>query len=637
MKRLMLLVLFFYILPIASADLYTVSEDCLSDGSMTLALKNTGEEEIKVTEIKVSAKKQQTETEFVFYLKNIAGKSSEVISPGKTTDFFSEKGIFSEEGTYVLEIQISGTYKEGSPYYSYGQSYTSSIYCAEDKYAICGFVNLLINECYTRNERFHGIFTVDGFMQDHILNPTNGITYDIKSTAFNYHGHLISNQEIIRLASNKYEVIVPIGKETIVDSFSASVDACNSRQYPKTTSIKFRCEERFEVQKNTIQESVPVLTEVPSQQSEPLVKVANSLIEKEPPENKKSFLLNAFSILGILSIFLGSGVILQSLRNKKKKKIIQEEEKTTEAKEAIRISNFTQKHGRTVLLEDVSFEIQSGNMVCILGPSGTGKSTIIESLIGRIKPTQGTIKVLGKDISKEKNVRNFIGFVPQHPELYTNQSAFQNMLSSATKWKVKNAKNKAEETLKKIGLEERKEVTASKLSGGQQKLLSLGMELIRDIEICILDEPTTGLDPNTRNNIITTLSNITSRLHKTVLFTTHFMDDAEECDVVIILSDKHIVAQGHPSKLKKSLPGGGNLVNIVLDNLTEELFQKIKKIKSVKNIIREGRNLRILTEEPKALQLGREIEELGGAVNEAKLDKATMKEVFVYYTGKEVD
>jgi len=323
--------------------------------------------------------------------------------------------------------------------------------------------------------------------------------------------------------------------------------------------------------------------------------------------------------------------------DKKEKEIIEEKPKKTafgKISEPITVSNFTLKAGKNLILDNVSFVVKSGEMVCLLGPSGTGKSTIIESLVGRRKPTKGDLKILGQNISKNKKIYDYVGFVPQHAELYMNQTVMQNLLSSATKWGIKDAKEKAERILSKIGLSNRKDLKANKLSGGQQKLLSLGMELIRDIEVCILDEPTTGLDPNTRNNIITILSHISTQLHKTIFFTTHFMDDAEECDDVIILANSKIVAQGSPAKLEKTLPGGGRVVNIILDNVTDDLLENIEKIEGVKKLVREGRNLRVITDEPNAIQLGQKIDEMGGIVNETKIDKATMMEVFVYHTGK---
>ena len=355
----------------------------------------------------------------------------------------------------------------------------------------------------------------------------------------------------------------------------------------------------------------------------------------EETSKKSSFAFLGIALIIVLLLAGGGFYIVKIKKPKKEVETVKEQKiKKPTSDISISVSNFTLRHGKSTILENVSFDVQKGESVCLLGPSGTGKSTIIEALVGRKTPTRGTLKILGEDISKNKKIYDCVGFVPQNTELYMNQTVMQNLLSSATKWGIKDANGKAEKILSKIGLSNRKDLKANKLSGGQQKLLSLGMELIRDIELCILDEPTTGLDPNTRNNIITILSQISTQSHKTIFFTTHFMDDAEECDNVIILSDKKIVAQGPPSKLEKMLPGGGKVINVILDNVTDDLLEKIENIEGVKKIVREGRNLRIITEEPNAIKLGQKIDEVGGVVNETKIDRATMMEVFVYYTGE---
>ncbi len=364
-----------------------------------------------------------------------------------------------------------------------------------------------------------------------------------------------------------------------------------------------------------------------------------------PSKSKTYFLIGLAILIALVASGYGLWAIygLRTITKRLEKEVktetkeveVEEKKKVNfDIKEVISVSNFTLKYGQKTILENVSFEINKGEMVCLLGPSGTGKSTIIEALVGRKTPTKGILKILGRDISKDRNIFDYVGFVPQHAELYMNQTVEQNLLSSATKWGIKNAKEKAEKILLKIDLSHRKDLKASKLSGGQQKLLSLGMELIRDIEVCILDEPTTGLDPNTRNNIITILSHISSQMHKTIFFTTHFMDDAEECDNVIILADKRIVAQGPPSKLERMLPGGGRVVSIVLDNVTEDLIEKIENLEGVKKVIREGRTLKIISNEPNAVQMGHKIDGIGGSVNEVKIERATIMEVFVYHTGK---
>lgn len=301
---------------------------------------------------------------------------------------------------------------------------------------------------------------------------------------------------------------------------------------------------------------------------------------------------------------------------------------------AISIKNFTVKYRNTNILDNVSLETKRENLVCVLGPSGTGKSTIIEALMGRKTPTSGTIKIFDQSI-KNKGVYDYVGFVPQNPELYMNQTVEENLLSSATKWGIKNPEYIIKQILSTIGLIKRKDLKASKLSGGQIKLLSLGMELIRNPELLILDEPTTGLDPNTRNNIITILSRIVIDKKKTVFFSTHYMDDAEECDEVIIISQGKIVAQGAPKRLKKRLPSGGKIVNVILDNVTNDLLREIKNLPGVEEVISGGRDIKIITQNPSAVKLAQKIEGLGGIVNKTEIINATMEEVFVYYTKKE--
>ena len=354
------------------------------------------------------------------------------------------------------------------------------------------------------------------------------------------------------------------------------------------------------------------------------------------PLNKKTY----YWIGGIILVILAS-IFLPKIIKKIKKEKAENKEKPKETKSeiyknissAISIKGFTVQYRRNTILNNVDLNIKKGELTCLLGPAGTGKSTIIEAIVGRKKPTKGNIEIFGKSI-KDKSIYEHVGFVPQSPEVYNNQTVEQNILSSAVKWGIKNPKNKVDDILSVVGLIRRKDLKASKLSGGQTKLLSLAMELIREPELLILDEPTTGLDPNTRNNVITILSRLVTKYNKTVLLTTHFMDDAEECDEVIIISEGNISAQNSPSKLEKRLPGGGKIVNIVLDNVTDELLKKIKKIDGVEKVISEGRNIRIITDEPNAIRLGQKINEIGGIINRTEIINATMKEVFVYYAGE---
>ena len=345
-----------------------------------------------------------------------------------------------------------------------------------------------------------------------------------------------------------------------------------------------------------------------------------------------------YTFFGIIIILI---IIYLFIKNpkKRKKKLIELPEKDISPipkniTTAVSIKNFSVKYRNINILDNVSLETKRGDLVCLLGPSGTGKSTIIEALMGRKIPTNGAIKIFDQNI-KNKKTYDHIGFVPQSPELYMNQTVEENLLSSATKWGIKNPENEIKKVLSTTGLLNRKNLKASKLSGGQIKLLSLSMELIRNPELLILDEPTTGLDPNTRNNIITILSRLVTDKKKTVLFTTHYMEDAEECDEVIIIAQGRVVAQGSPMRLKKRLPSGGKIVNVVLDNVTNDLLREIQNLPEVEEVISEGRDIKIITKKPSVIKLAQKIEELGGIINKTEITNATMEEVFVYYTKKE--
>ncbi len=304
-----------------------------------------------------------------------------------------------------------------------------------------------------------------------------------------------------------------------------------------------------------------------------------------------------------------------------------------EVDEALNISSLHYSRGNKEILRDVSFKVKRGELVSMIGGSGVGKSTLIESLVLRMKPSSGEILIFGENPLKNSGIFKHVGFVPQNNEIYLNQSVMQNMINSATKWGVPNAGIGIEEVLKQIKLANRKNVLAKDLSGGQKKLLSLGMELIHEPELLILDEPTTGLDPKTRNDIIVILGDLTVKDKKTVFFSTHFMDDAEECDEIIILGKEGVLAQKSPSKLKKTLPGGGKIVSVTLDNVTNGILENIKAL-NIGTVIREGRDLKIITEKPSAVHIAEAIENVGGVVNATEVVTASIKEVFIYYTGE---
>jgi ABC-2 type transport system ATP-binding protein len=301
---------------------------------------------------------------------------------------------------------------------------------------------------------------------------------------------------------------------------------------------------------------------------------------------------------------------------------------------AIVVKNLSKGFKNASILENVNFEIEQGKLVAIAGPSGSGKSTLIEGVAGRLTPNEGEIQILDMDTDKDRmKINKLVGFVPQHPELSLDQKVWQNMMNSAIKWEVEKPEEKSEEILKRLDIYKRKDIPAKNLSGGQLKRLSLGMELIREPPILVLDEPTTGLDPTSRDQIITALSKIVFNQKKTCILTTHFMDEAEHCDEVLLVGDKGIIAKGSPTELARRMPGMGKVVEITLEEVKEDIIEKLKEKRGIHTTIKEGRVLKIIMDTPEVIEVSQEINNMGGKIEGARITKAGMKEVFVHYTG----
>ena len=406
-------------------------------------------------------------------------------------------------------------------------------------------------------------------------------------------------------------------------------------------------EQRFLIRANRLQEGRHTLKAKITVQGESVEEVDPSnnertldiVVEEDPststtpPRDNNNLLLIVATILGIATI--GSYLWIKKPTKTKPQEVIRPASLKPSYSTAIEVSDLVKKYRNSVVLENVSFTVPSGILCTIVGLSGGGKSTIVEAIAGRIPPDSGKVTIVGKDADKNRmELNRIVGFVPQHPELNMNQTVWENMINSTIKWEVKEAGLKSTVILKQLGILDRKDVVAKNLSGGQLKRLSLAMELIREPEILVLDEPTTGLDPTSRDQILTALTKIVTTNKKTVLFTTHFMDEAEHCDEVIIIGDAKVLVKGPPSQLARKLPGMGKIVIVTVEEVSETLVKNLEKLPSVKKVIREGRVLKIISDKPDPVELSQKVKELGGTVEKSEVKKAGMKEVFVYFTGK---
>ena len=224
----------------------------------------------------------------------------------------------------------------------------------------------------------------------------------------------------------------------------------------------------------------------------------------------------------------------------------------------VQAENLTKKFDGLVAVDSINFEIFKGESFGFLGPNGAGKTTTMR-MIQSVSPlTEGKLTLAGMDVSKHaRKIKCMIGVSPQEDNLDPDFTVFQNLIVYARYFDIskEKAKTKAEELLKFMQLEEKRDVIITTLSGGMRRRLLLARALMNEPQILVLDEPTTGLDPQARHLIWTKIGNL-QKQGVTVILTTHYMDEAAQlCDRIIIMDHGKIIEKGNPTKLVKKHVG----------------------------------------------------------------------------------
>lgn len=228
----------------------------------------------------------------------------------------------------------------------------------------------------------------------------------------------------------------------------------------------------------------------------------------------------------------------------------------------ITVNNLTRKFKDFTAVDNISFTVKAGEIFAFLGPNGAGKSTTIKMLTTLLAPTAGEVRLNGYDPKEDKHrVRESFGIVFQDPSLDDELTALENMQFHAVLYKVpkKARAEKIEELLRMVELWDRRGDLVKKFSGGMKRRLEIARGLLHRPKILFLDEPTLGLDPQTRNHIWNYIKDLNKHEKITVFFTTHYMDEADKAAARIAIIDKgRIVALGSPEELK-NLTGADTL------------------------------------------------------------------------------
>jgi len=295
--------------------------------------------------------------------------------------------------------------------------------------------------------------------------------------------------------------------------------------------------------------------------------------------------------------------------------------------------NLTKSFGRLMAVDHVNLSIREGEIFGLLGPNGAGKTTTLSMLATLLKPTDGTAKVNRHDILREPDaVRRSIGIVFQDPSSDDILTGRENLYLHALMFGVENTirEQRIIEVLRLVDLEDRAKSLVKTYSGGMRRRLELARGLLHKPKILFLDEPTLGLDPQTREHIWQYIRRLVDQERVTVIITTHYMDEAERlCDRVAIIDDGRIVALDTPESLKQVI--GGDIIRLRIKHPTLSPIKELKYVVKVE----QTDGFVLLTVKDSSVHL-QEILSLVGNVESVELRTPTLNDVFLHYTGHEI-
>lgn len=296
--------------------------------------------------------------------------------------------------------------------------------------------------------------------------------------------------------------------------------------------------------------------------------------------------------------------------------------------------------GKTNAVDGISFDVFEGEIFGFLGPNGAGKSTTINMLTTILRPTSGDATICGYDLIKNQSaVRRSIGVVPQESTADEDLTGVENVMLCADFYGIprKISKERALELLELVELSKDAKRKVSTYSGGMKRRLELASGLINRPKLLFLDEPTLGLDVQTRAAVWEYIRRLKEEFHMTLFMTTHYLDEADNlCDRIALIDLGKILKVGSPTELKESL--GGDIIEVEVQDGSTDLSPVISRIPHVIDVRKIDSDYRIKTEfgEQTAPDVMEALRLAGGKVTRISIAKPSLDQVYLEYTGRSI-
>ena len=305
----------------------------------------------------------------------------------------------------------------------------------------------------------------------------------------------------------------------------------------------------------------------------------------------------------------------------------------------LELVNLSKRYKDVYAVKNLNMYIERGEIVGLLGPNGAGKSSAISMLSTLIEPTEGEVLFEKKSVLQNPNpLRAVTGVVPQEIALYESLTAEENLYFFGRIYQLsrQTLRQKIEEVLEIIGLTDRKKDVVKKFSGGMKRRLNIGVALLHEPEILIMDEPTVGIDPQSRNYILETVKRLNQERGMTILYTSHYMEEVEYlCDRIYIMDQGHVIAVGTKQEIKDLL-SSEQAVHIEAEMLNELFTTALKEEPTIKEVLIDEQTVTIIVpEKMNIFQLvTRLADEANVSLKSVHIKSPTLEDVFLHLTGR---
>jgi ABC-2 type transport system ATP-binding protein len=303
----------------------------------------------------------------------------------------------------------------------------------------------------------------------------------------------------------------------------------------------------------------------------------------------------------------------------------------------VEIKNLIKRYGDKLAVDNVSLSIKEGEILGLLGPNGAGKTTLINSIIGITEIQSGEVFIFGENMKKRSmGIKRRIGVVPQNIAVLNDFTAVENVTYFARLYglKGKELKESVQRALEFTNLWERRNDYPQKYSGGMQRRLNIACSIVHRPELIIMDEPTVGIDPQSRNHILESIRRLNEE-GSTIIYTSHYMEEVEAiCTRVVIVDNGRFIAEGTKEELSEYVRED-QIIDISLSNPSYTIIEAVKNIYGVSECTLSGSLMTVVLEKSSEVsKIINTVTDKGGIITKINMEEATLEDVFLTLTGK---